>query len=216
MRIYISGPMTGVPEFNHPAFNEAARLLRKRGYEVFSPTENGLPATATWEEHMRADLAELMTCTHVATLPGWAQSKGVRIEVKLAGLLGIPVGEVSSYPYYFTAPAQGGPFDDVAQNIQILAEECAEVIQMQSKIARFGIDDHYPNRGMTNRHALEQELGHVKFMVDLLIKNGTVSTGGIEAGRVHKAEKMPVWYQRPVGKSPALDAPAPYTDLPSC
>ena len=39
MKIYISGKMSGVPEFNFPAFDAAAAFLRSQGYEVFNPAE---------------------------------------------------------------------------------------------------------------------------------------------------------------------------------
>jgi len=39
MRIYIFGPMRGRPEFNFPAFHDAARYLRKWGHTVISPAE---------------------------------------------------------------------------------------------------------------------------------------------------------------------------------
>ena len=48
MTIYISGPMTGMPDENRPAFNEVAQALRAAGWDAFNPAENGLPATATW------------------------------------------------------------------------------------------------------------------------------------------------------------------------
>lgn len=39
MRIYVSGPMTGKPEFNYPAFNAAAKRLRDEGHFVINPAE---------------------------------------------------------------------------------------------------------------------------------------------------------------------------------
>lgn len=39
MRVYLAGPMRGVPHFNFPAFHAAAAELRARGYVVFSPAE---------------------------------------------------------------------------------------------------------------------------------------------------------------------------------
>ncbi|MBT9158943.1 MAG: hypothetical protein DDT26_00192 [Dehalococcoidia bacterium] len=39
MRIYISGPMTGLHDLNFPAFRDAAAKLRAIGYEVVNPAE---------------------------------------------------------------------------------------------------------------------------------------------------------------------------------
>lgn len=95
--IYLCGPMTGLPDFNHPAFNTAAQALRESGYDVFSPTENGVPRTADWATHMRADIAALTQCRSVATLPGWAASKGAMLEVHIARQLGMPVASVNAW-----------------------------------------------------------------------------------------------------------------------
>ncbi len=45
--IYISGPMSGLPECNYPAFNAAAAHLRALGYSVENPAENPDPDTDT-------------------------------------------------------------------------------------------------------------------------------------------------------------------------
>jgi hypothetical protein len=90
--LYLSGPMSGLPEFNFPAFHAAAEQLRGVGYTVISPAEAAQDLTAPWAEHLRRDIALMMAhCTAVATLPGWEHSKGAQLEVHIARELGWPV-----------------------------------------------------------------------------------------------------------------------------
>lgn len=91
MKIYIAGPMTGLPDFNYPAFNAAAAQLRAMGHTVLNPAENPVPACGTWQGYMRLALAQLVQCECIVLLPGWAESKGALIERKLAQVLGMDV-----------------------------------------------------------------------------------------------------------------------------
>jgi hypothetical protein len=95
MIIYISGPMTGYPELNYPAFQNAAQQLRELGYAVISPHEVE-PLEQTWVGYMRADIKALMDCQKVVTLSGWENSRGARIEVNLAKELGMKVVDYES------------------------------------------------------------------------------------------------------------------------
>lgn len=88
-RVYIAGPMTGLPEFNYPAFNKAAARLRDLGFHVENPAENPDPPGKIWEGYMRMAIAQLVTCDTIALLPGWDASRGARIEYDLAGTLGL-------------------------------------------------------------------------------------------------------------------------------
>lgn len=97
IRIYISGPMTGLPDFNREAFNTAEDALRMRGYNPINPARNGLPENSTYEEHMRADLRMLLEADAVTVLPGWEQSKGAQLETRLATFLGMPIRPISAY-----------------------------------------------------------------------------------------------------------------------
>ena len=38
-KVYIAGPMSGLPELNHPAFFEVAEAFEEGGWEVFNPAE---------------------------------------------------------------------------------------------------------------------------------------------------------------------------------
>lgn len=90
-RIYIAGPMTGIEHLNFPAFHSEAARLRDLGYDVVNPAEINADPEAAWLDCMRMDIAQLVTCDGVATLPGWNKSRGASIEVKLAGDLGLRV-----------------------------------------------------------------------------------------------------------------------------
>jgi len=93
MKLYISGPVSGMPGLNKDAFNSAERALASLGYEVTNPIKNGVPDDAPWIDHMRADIAMMMQnkCDGVAMLPGWEASKGAWAEVELARSLGLLV-----------------------------------------------------------------------------------------------------------------------------
>lgn len=94
MKVYISGQITGLPiEEARERFEEAQIHLEEQGCKVFNPLENGLPADATWEEHMKADIKILMECDAIYLLNNWKDSKGARIERDIAVALGYLVIE---------------------------------------------------------------------------------------------------------------------------
>lgn len=90
-RIYIAGPMTGLPDFNYPAFNAEAARLRALGWHVENPAENAAPPCGSWSGYMRLAIAQLVTCDAVCLLPGWSASRGASIEHGLAVHLGLAV-----------------------------------------------------------------------------------------------------------------------------
>ena len=77
--------------------------------------------------------------------------------------------------------------------MDILQEECAEVIQAVSKIRRFGIDNHKPGKPKTNREHLEEELGDLYAMIDILQELDIVSWTNIERAAEAKREKLKTW-----------------------
>lgn len=111
MKIYLAGPMRGIPLFNFPAFDAAAAALRKLGHTVFNPAERDNEHHGTdisvgnltgseeeaVEKHgfsLREALAADMEfiCRHadaIALLPGWQNSKGALAERATATALGL-------------------------------------------------------------------------------------------------------------------------------
>lgn len=85
---YIAGPMTGIEDFNFPAFNAMAARLRNAGYAVINPAElDGEDTSQAWDYYLRRDLTELAKCCRVVLLPGWAKSKGASLEHHIAKTL---------------------------------------------------------------------------------------------------------------------------------
>ena len=91
MRIYVAGPMTGLPNLNFDAFHSAARALRGEGHDVVNPAEINADPSAGWLACMRADIRELVTCDAIYLLQGWEKSRGARLEARIAEGLGFQV-----------------------------------------------------------------------------------------------------------------------------
>jgi hypothetical protein len=89
-RVYLSGPMAGLPEHNFPAFHAYAATLRAAGHDVVNPAELD-NAGKTWEGCLRTDLREMCTCDAIALMPGWESSKGANLELHVAHRLGMEV-----------------------------------------------------------------------------------------------------------------------------
>ena len=86
---YVSGPMTGVPDYNFPEFNRVTKALESLGYKVSNPAAKGEIHGWTWADYLRWDLAELIRCRGVVTLDGWENSEGSNLETYVAGKLGM-------------------------------------------------------------------------------------------------------------------------------
>lgn len=107
-RIYISGPMTGLPDFNYPAFNAEAARLRELGYHVENPAEN--PPQETWEAYMAVCIPQMLTCNTIALLPGWMESRGALRERHAAFQHGITITAAAQIT---TGSAYNGKNDQV-------------------------------------------------------------------------------------------------------
>ena len=115
MKLYMAGPMSGIPQFNYPAFLGAAELLRKQGFDVYCPAEMDSPelqAAAmasttgnftdlgdtgeTWGDMLAEDVKLIADeVDGVVLLNGWQNSRGARLEAFVALQLQKPVFELS-------------------------------------------------------------------------------------------------------------------------
>lgn len=100
--IYVAGPMSGYPNFNFPAFFEAADKLRKEGWIVYNPANKEDEAIIGEEAMKTGDLAKaqaqgfnfrdayrwdiecVIKADAIYMLPGWEDSPGARGEHAVA------------------------------------------------------------------------------------------------------------------------------------
>lgn len=124
--LYLSGPMTDMPDLNFPLFFNTAARLRCAGYQVTNPAELNMDKGAGWSSCLRADLRALLDCEAICLLPDWQLSKGARLERHNAAALGMPIHMVQDLLPDFMGRATETP--DVLVNsheVEQLANMCA-------------------------------------------------------------------------------------------
>ncbi len=89
MIIYICGPMTGIKDFNRPAFNITAALLEDGGDVAINPAV--LPSGLSQFQYMDICMAMLRSAEAIFLLKGWELSAGAQAEYALAHKLGLKV-----------------------------------------------------------------------------------------------------------------------------
>lgn len=110
-RVYISGPISGLPNGNRYAFEMAEQLVVDCGHLAVNPQKlnhehegRGCrgrdnvrhPSDTTVEQHlygcyMAADLLALLDCDIIDMLAGWTGSRGARLEYEVAEACGLEI-----------------------------------------------------------------------------------------------------------------------------
>jgi hypothetical protein len=129
VKIYLAGPMRGIPEYNFPAFEAACKRLREMGHDVWSPHERDLadgfnPKTDkahSLKHYMKIDLPAVLDCDIVAVLPGWENSQGAKLEVHTANECGMVVFDAETLQ----------PID-VAESVALEAERLSTASETQT------------------------------------------------------------------------------------
>lgn len=117
--VFLSGPMSGLPNYNVGAFADAhAALLRMGAYRVFDPaveyltdsdSQDGSRTHAYWLRRCIGELARGRGESYalaspvdtrpmyslLVSLPGWEDSEGARTERLVAGACGIEVADLA-------------------------------------------------------------------------------------------------------------------------
>ncbi|QBI98786.1 hypothetical protein SEA_BOBBY_156 [Mycobacterium phage Bobby] len=94
MATYLAGKMSGIEDFNHPAFHAKAAELRAAGEEVINPAEFDaeIGPDQPWDAYLRRDLVLLAErCDKIVLLPGWEDSKGANLEHHVGRQLGMTI-----------------------------------------------------------------------------------------------------------------------------
>lgn len=129
MKVYIAGPVAGIPDNNKPAFDDAAGMYRAFGEEVVNPLDLGPdshdgPCPTTYNAgqgadhdaacYMRTDIAALLTCDAIQLLPGWEASRGALAEWTVARAIGLQI----YYPNLRRPATYTRALDDIAAERQ--------------------------------------------------------------------------------------------------
>lgn len=101
IKAYVAGPMSGIPQYNIPAFDAASWALRATGWDIVSPAELDHPEIraaclaspdggkvgqtqqqgGTWGDFLARDVKIVADVVEaIVLLPGWENSKGANLE----------------------------------------------------------------------------------------------------------------------------------------
>ena len=95
MNLYLSGPMTGMKDFNRPAMLAEEEKLIRDGFGVINPAR--LPEGKMWEWYMCKAVNAVPRCDGLAQMPGWNTSFGCLIEFAIARKFRLIVQTTSAF-----------------------------------------------------------------------------------------------------------------------
>ena len=91
--VYLSGPMTGLPDYNRTAFNMRAEAFKKLGYTVLNPADISVThgTDKAYEFYLKRSLQMMLQADVVYVFGEYKNSKGVFAELYLARMTGMTV-----------------------------------------------------------------------------------------------------------------------------
>lgn len=194
MRIYLSGPMTGFPEFNYPLFNKVAQAWRTEGHYVLNPAEHfdgdynhkgGRPA------YLRADMTDLLEAEAIALLPGWENSSGAKLELAIARELGLHVLDARRPARL--VDVQEHTFDSEPRVALLAWQHAADLL---ARLQGAEVQPVEPGPVMETTEQQEewmaQEAEEQRHRPEVLDYSGEVDGGGYKAS-MDDPKKLPLW-----------------------
>ena len=97
MKVFISGPITNVPNYKEN-FARAEEYLKSQGHVVLNPTV--YPAGMTLQDYMSLGLAMINCVDAILLLDGWHLSRGARIEYEYAAYCSKEIWQEAEYCNY--------------------------------------------------------------------------------------------------------------------
>jgi hypothetical protein len=82
------------------------------------------------------------------------------------------------------------PSESERERLYLLIEECSEVQKQACKILRFGYQDVHPTTFTDNRTILEQEIGDLEAVLDLMCIKDDYSITNVSIAVQKKNEKL--------------------------
>ncbi|MGD9126060.1 MAG: DUF4406 domain-containing protein [Planctomycetia bacterium] len=118
--IYISGPMTGMPNHNFEWFHDAEEQFTRHGWKVINPANNfGGRSDLPREDYMRTDFVAIAKADAIAMLPGWQKSRGATAEYLVAIECGLEIYDALTLIPMENPPAPSVLIDKETQNTAI-------------------------------------------------------------------------------------------------
>jgi hypothetical protein len=81
----------------------------------------------------------------------------------------------------------------VQEALDILQEECAEVIVEISKCRRFGLNNLHYKTNIPHKAMLQMEIGDVMAMIDILVEQEILDIKELLLAAENKKEKLKLW-----------------------
>lgn len=91
--VYLSGPMTGLPDYNRAAFNMRAEAFRAAGYIVNNPAEISVThgTSKSYGFYFKCAMRMMLNSDVVYVFGDITESRGAQMEINVAKMAEMPV-----------------------------------------------------------------------------------------------------------------------------